>query len=235
MANREAFLDRLAQKMERDRITQGEQVPKPKYLQHPWDHIFAGASQQELVDGYKVSLEALGGKIIDVAEHAQLPHAIQTWLDSLGAKNIVAWQEESSYGQALLTTMQDLDRNTYSVTLWDEHADSTILIDAAEKADVGFTVARHGLAETGTTVLYNRGNCGRLVSLLPTICAIILPASTIIARLTQVLPELAENHQDFSCFNLITGPSRSADIEMSLSIGVHGPGQIAVFLVDDLA
>jgi L-lactate dehydrogenase complex protein LldG len=71
------------------------------------------------------------------------------------------------------------------------------------------------------------------VSLLPTICATVLSAQNIIPRLTQLLPEIDRNVADHSCINLITGPSRSADIEMDLSIGVHGPGQLVVFLIDD--
>jgi L-lactate dehydrogenase complex protein LldG len=250
MANKEAFLNRLADKMGRPRI---QEVKKPQWHRHPWDHLHQGLSQDELVHQFEETLQSLGGQVIRVPFRDALPSAINSWLTEVKADRIVSWKHDSTIGEVLQNTLQEFRQppsvGQYSpnpeqsskperlteaqVTLWDEQADSQHLTEAAEKADVGFTIAEYGLSETGTVVLYNRGNCGRLVSLLPTISATILSSQTIIPRLTQLLPHIDQNVADYSCINLITGPSRSADIEMDLSVGVHGPGQLVVFLIED--
>jgi L-lactate dehydrogenase complex protein LldG len=230
MANKEAFLNRLADKLGRPRV---HEVNKPQWQRNPWDHFHQGMSQEELVNQFEETLVDLGGEVIRVASRDDLSKAISTWLSEVKALNIVAWNHQYLSHSLHLEQTPDTNQRSPQITFWDEQADSQQLTEAAEKADVGFTVAEYGLSETGTIVLYNRGNCGRLVSLLPTICATVLSAQNIIPRLTQLLPQIDRNVVDHSCINLITGPSRSADIEMDLSIGVHGPGQLVVFLIED--
>jgi L-lactate dehydrogenase complex protein LldG len=244
MANREAFLDRLADKFGRSRA---HTVEKPSWQRHPWDHLHQGLSQKDLVDQFEERLQGLGGEVVRVASQDDLATAINSWVTKSKVNRIVSWNYESSIGKILHDTLQQLPKDILEtqhvhdsnhpsetqVTFWDTQADADQLTVAAEQADVGFTVAEYGLSETGTVVLYNREDCGRLVSLLPSISATVLSATNVIPRLTQLLPQMKENVIDYSCINLITGPSRSADIEMDLSIGVHGPGQLVVFLIED--
>lgn len=95
----------------------------------------------------------------------------------------------------------------------------------------GLTGALAGIAESGTLVL--TGGPGRplLASLLPRIHLAVLRASTIVARLPQALRMNAV--QKASSAVLINGPSRTADIEMTMTIGMHGPGKLYVFCVQD--
>lgn len=232
MANREAFLDRLAGKFGRPRA---HEVDKPSWHRHPWDHLHQGLSQEELVDQFEETLQSLSGEVIRVPSQDDLGAAINSWMKESKANRIVSWKHDSTIGKVLQDTLQELRQHQSKpqVTFWDTHAEAEQLTEAAELADVGFTVAEYGLSETGTIVLYNRENCGRLVSLLPSISATVLSTTNVIPRLTQLLPQIDQNVADYSCINLITGPSRSADIEMDLSIGVHGPGQLVVFLIED--
>jgi L-lactate dehydrogenase complex protein LldG len=68
-------------------------------------------------------------------------------------------------------------------------------------------------------------------SLLPEIHVAVLRTSQLVSSLTEALgmPEV----RTASAGVIITGPSRTADIEMTLTIGVHGPGELHVFLIDD--
>ena len=102
------------------------------------------------------------------------------------------------------------------------------------QAQAGITGALAGIAETGTLVLPAGGDHQPLsASLLPAIHIAVLPASRLLTSLEQVmrLPQVASAPATV----LITGPSRTADIEMTLTIGVHGPKELHVFLVDDEA
>ena len=103
-----------------------------------------------------------------------------------------------------------------------------------ESADLGITGVDYAIAETGTCVIIPRAGVSRLVSLLP-------PVHIALVESGQVLPSLDElftlRRDDFtngnlgSYMNLITGPSRSADIEYQLITGVHGPGEVHMVLI----
>ena len=104
-------------------------------------------------------------------------------------------------------------------------------------ADMGITGGNIGIAESGTIVLVtNEGNAD-LVTTLPPIHAVIIGVEKIVATLDdavavlKLLPRSATGQRLSSYTNFITGPSRTADIEKVLTIGVHGPGRFAVAIV----
>lgn len=97
-------------------------------------------------------------------------------------------------------------------------------------ADLGITGADAGLAESGTLVLRTGHTEGRLASLLP-------PVHLAIIKADQLLPGVAEFIMQSKCppsssaVIFITGPSRTADIELTLTVGVHGPKQLHVLVL----
>ena len=116
----------------------------------------------------------------------------------------------------------------------DEETDRARLRSVMEAADLGVTGVDYAIAETGTCVIIPRRGVSRLVSLLP-------PVHVAIVERGQVLPSLDElftlrrdefTRGDFGSYmNLITGPSRTADIEYTIVTGVHGPGEVHMVLV----
>jgi L-lactate dehydrogenase complex protein LldF len=96
---------------------------------------------------------------------------------------------------------------------------------------VGVTQAICGLADTGSILIADGDGSPLQASLLPEIHLAVLYASRVLPTLADALA-LPIVHQTRSA-GVITGPSRTADIEMSLTIGMHGPGELHVFLVDD--
>ena len=104
---------------------------------------------------------------------------------------------------------------------------------AAENATLSITEADYALADTGTLVMFAVAGEGRTLSLLPPVNACLVPASRIVSGLAELFtlePELATRS---SAVVLVTGPSRTADIELTLSIGVHGPGELHVVVLSD--
>ena len=97
--------------------------------------------------------------------------------------------------------------------------------------DVGISTAQAGIAETGTLILDSACERHRLVSLVPPVHIAIINASAIVATLADALTLLQQNEIS-PAITFITGPSRTADIELTLTIGVHGPQELYV-IVDE--
>jgi L-lactate utilization protein LutC len=103
--------------------------------------------------------------------------------------------------------------------------------DTCFAADVGITGADYLIAETGSVVLGSRPDVPRSFSLLP-------PVHIVVAERGQVLPDLfdlfsALERQEGGLpagLTVITGPSKTGDIELRLVTGVHGPGEVHVVL-----
>ncbi len=110
------------------------------------------------------------------------------------------------------------------------------LRDDVLKADVGVTMPAWALADTGTLVLAAAAGDHRLDSLLPPVHVALLPASRLVPDLFVLFDRLsAENRfSRHSAITFVRGPSRTADIELTLTIGVHGPRALYVVVLDDL-
>jgi len=96
--------------------------------------------------------------------------------------------------------------------------------------DVGITNAQAAIAETGTLVLDSSCERNRLVSVVPPVHIAIVAASRIYATLADVLALLQSGKEVSPAITFITGPSRTADIELTLTIGVHGPKELHVII-----
>lgn len=95
------------------------------------------------------------------------------------------------------------------------------------QCDLGITEVDFMLPETGTIGLYSGKNKPRVISLLPRVHLAIATPAALRPDLYQVFEE-AKNHHYLV---LITGPSRTADIELTVTLGVHGPQQLIVWLL----
>ncbi len=99
------------------------------------------------------------------------------------------------------------------------------------EAAIGITQADYALADTGTLVLYSAAGEGRALSLLPPVHVAVLEESRILEGLDEFLAREPNFPERSSAWIFITGPSRTADIEKTLTVGVHGPGELHVVVV----
>ena len=104
----------------------------------------------------------------------------------------------------------------------------------AAAASVGLTGSLAGLADAGTLVLASGPGRSQWASLLPPVHLAVLDEDDLHDSLEGWLAAGGRSWiEDQSSVLLITGPSRTADIEMTLTVGVHGPKRVVVFLVGD--
>jgi L-lactate dehydrogenase complex protein LldG len=101
--------------------------------------------------------------------------------------------------------------------------------DALAECDLGVTGVDFALPETGTLGLLSSAEQPRAVSLLPRVHLAVMTPGALRADLHQVFAE-AKNHHYLI---LITGPSRTSDIELTLTLGVHGPKALYLWVVNE--
>ena len=232
--NREAFLEKVAASLGRKPVLEG--IKRPDYKYQPQHKIY----QNETVDELLAILEEQCGRIhtqFYKTDLAGLQGTLKKAIDEYGGGPIMITKDNrfGEYG------VEDLLKNEYpqeSHPLYEwnpELGDENILL--AEKANVGITFSELTLAESGTVVLFSSPEKGRSVSLLPTTYIAIIPKSSIVPRMTQAAQYIRNQVKNGkavpSSINFVTGPSNSADIEMNLVVGVHGPVKAAYIVVED--
>ncbi|WP_044339815.1 LutC/YkgG family protein [Rossellomorea aquimaris] len=226
--NRDSFLNNLAGHLGRERKSH---VDKPQWSHNPQWEVYKDYSQDQLVDVLKKQCRLIHTDVHEtVASELStlIPHLIRGY----GGKTVVTWDDPrfAEFG------LSDLGDDEMDVRVWDRNGGEANLAYSAT-ADIGITFSDATLAESGTVVLYSDDGKGRAVSLLPAVYIAIIPKSTIVPRMTQVARDIhkriASGECVASCVNFISGPSNSADIEMNLIVGVHGPVKATYIIVDD--
>jgi L-lactate dehydrogenase complex protein LldG len=104
-----------------------------------------------------------------------------------------------------------------------------------EEAKIGITRCEYLVARLGTVVVSSRLSPGRKITVYPGIHLVVGFTSQLVPDLKQALAGIRKKYRDNypSMVSLISGPSRTADIEKTLVMGAHGPKELYVFLIDD--
>jgi L-lactate dehydrogenase complex protein LldG len=102
---------------------------------------------------------------------------------------------------------------------------------AAVAADFGITSADYALADTGSLVMFSSAGEARMISLAPPQHIALVPRDRILTGLDELLSLIPAPAARSSSMVVITGPSRTADIEQILVRGVHGPGELHLIVV----
>ena len=100
------------------------------------------------------------------------------------------------------------------------------------KYDIGVTEAEALVGRTGSVVITASRNGGRRLSVLPEEHIVVATSSQLVPSLEDALMPVA-GRAEWSSLSIITGPSRTADIEKILVLGAHGPKRLVVFIVDE--
>lgn len=113
--------------------------------------------------------------------------------------------------------------------------DAARLPRALDSIQVGISWAAFAIAETGAIVEFSTDDALRLVSALPLVHISVMRAADMIATLREAAAPIRNFYNENSLnanVSFISGPSRTADIEMRLILGVHGPAETHVIIVN---
>ncbi|MGQ0669056.1 MAG: LutC/YkgG family protein [Actinomycetota bacterium] len=103
--------------------------------------------------------------------------------------------------------------------------------EVAATADLGITGAELAVASTGSVLVGMGPDAPRVASLLPPVHVVILPEERLVPGFEELFAALPEHARTSAQTVLITGPSRTGDIELALVRGVHGPMKVVVLVV----
>src|SRR6266536_436653 len=185
----------------------------------------------ELIGQFESELARVGGRFHRATTVESAFHYIEQVVSVRQAKTIVAWETK---------VIDDIDLagklEKSGIGVLTETTDREFIPTAAV-SDVGVSGVDYALADTGTLVLLARKGQARSISLLPPVHIAVMKPEQLLSGLTDLFPILrgeaeAEGRDLSSAITFITGPSRTADIELTLVVGVHGPQQLHVVLLD---
>lgn len=190
----------------------------------------------DLTAQFAAELTKLEGKAHLVADNEEALALIARLLDERRAAQVVAW-DVAEIGlpglDALLAAR--------GVTVLDPDVRGDMRkerLQALEPAPVCLSGVACAIAESGSLALRHGPGRPRLASLLAPAHIAVVRAEQIVRGLGEALARLRAEHGDglfdqTSNLTLITGPSRTADIEMTLSLGIHGPPELHVVLIQN--
>ncbi len=223
---REAFLQRVREAVRAgNRVGHGAE-PGPR------GRIGYQGAGPDPVAQFCEAWQAVGGQVQVVANRSEAAAAVVQRIHASGAKQVLL-----GHGELLETLGLPDTLTAHGVTLTrPRELKAETAAGAFFRADVGISGVEYLIAETGTLVAATSPDDPRSVSLTP-------PIHIAVAERSQVLPDLFDLFERYSqagsqpkalpsCLTLITGPSKTGDIELKLVTGVHGPGEVHVILID---
>jgi L-lactate dehydrogenase complex protein LldG len=227
-SKQETFMNNIAEKLKRKRVIQ-----KPH-------HPFRGAPdfwnefewpEEERTAKFIENFKAVGGHAVQLNTMEDAKKYILEKANELAAKYII-------HQNQLELTELDLPSSLPEamISVWNTDTEEPWKARAAE-ADIGIVMADYAVAHTGSLVLLSSKEKGRSVSLLPTVLMVIIPENKIKTKLGEVLSTFDQTDRNNmpAGIHFVSGPSRSADIENDLTIGVHGPGIVYALIISSKA
>lgn len=176
----------------------------------------AGAAPE--IDLLLKEINALSG-VARRMDEAGLDAAVQELVQTMEVRKATLWPTPLLKQLGLAERLRGLD-----VEIVPHNADKQVMA----LCDLGITEVDFALPETGTLALLSSAEKPRAVSLLPRVHLAVMRPSALRADLHQVFADACQAH--YMIF--ITGPSRTADIELTTTLGVHGPKNLYLWVMD---
>lgn len=220
MSRAEIFAN-IRRGLRRSQATEAQQeAVRQRLQQHPRNRVPARSlhdhdTQIELF--IRMAQEA-AAEVIELDGMEQVPTAVASTLEAKGQGEVVLASDTELTALGWAEVHERIECHQRVAQVGDQ---------------ASLTLAFAGIAETGTLMLYSREESPTTLNFLPDTHLVVLSKAAIVGpyedawdRLREVCPGRLPR-----TVNMITGPSRSADIEQKLQMGAHGPRQLVIFLI----
>jgi L-lactate dehydrogenase complex protein LldG len=180
------------------------------------------------------------------------PHRVERWMQQARANGMTVVRTNTDGIQAaidglligravksIMLNFADLPEDViaghlqsqgYQIHLWTDPDCEKLVF----QCDAGITDCRYGLADTGALMVWSDPGFGRSTTLTIPLHIVLVPAVRIVADMIDALPHVLRDTGGRMASNVvvINGPSKTADIEMNLVTGVHGPKYLCAIVID---
>jgi L-lactate dehydrogenase complex protein LldG len=180
----------------------------------------------DLVERFREEFTRAGGQLHVVADRAEVANTVAEFVRSRSIRRLLLGCGELLDSLPLVQLLHHAGVEVASPGLVEGSQRGTRFA-----AEMGVTEVDYLVAETGSVVVASRPEHPRSLSLLPPIHVAVAERRQLIADLFDLF-ELLGGEDLPACLSIITGPSKTGDIELRLVTGVHGPGEVHVVLVD---
>nr|WP_282562488.1 lactate utilization protein [Marinobacter panjinensis] len=182
----------------------------------------------EKLDMFEQTIESVHGEVHRTTESGWIDRLAEI-LQSRGAQSLLI-AKDHEIGQALQSATKGREDLPH-LLIYDEPVESWQETLFSE-VDAGITSTRGGIAETGSLILWPSVDEPRLMSLVPPIHIAVLKASELYTTFHQAMQSQGWATGMPTNALLISGPSKTADIEQTLAYGVHGPKELIVLVIE---
>lgn len=182
----------------------------------------------DVVRRFASELEKLGATCTLLGTNAEVVEHISDFVRKKGARLVLACGLERALSHEISKAVSSVNASYFDVN----ELNGRDLRELLKRADIGITGADLAVAETGSLLITSKNDAERLVSCLPPVHVVILSKEKILDNFLE-LAEWLRKAQDKSTrtVSIITGPSRTADIELEIVVGVHGPHELHVIIL----
>ncbi|PDW04012.1 LutC/YkgG family protein [Candidatus Viridilinea mediisalina] len=194
---------------------------------------FVMPAEMNLVAQFVAELTKLEARVYRVEQEAEALTTLAHLLQARSAQQIIAWDLDQLDLPGLDALL--VEHEVVLLDPWVRDEGRKERLQALEPAPVCLSAVDCAIAESGTLVVRHGPGRPRIASLLAPTHIALVRAEQIVRGLGDALALLRERHgtqlfDQTSNLTLISGPSRTADIELTLSLGIHGPPELHVIL-----
>ncbi len=218
-SSREQIFSNIRRGLKRGPLTGNAlESAQSRLQQHPRNTVprRSQLAHNEQVELFVDMATEAAAELIRLENRSQLPEAVAGLLARDGVKQLI---------RASSPQLTELD--------WSPLKDIATEERVAHAGDIAsLTGSFAGIAETGTLMLLSGEHSPTTLNFLPDIHLVVLDAADIVGPYEDAWQKLRSSRDDMPrTVNMITGPSRSADIEQKLQMGAHGPKRLVIFLI----
>lgn len=236
MATKEAFLANVRQALAKG--GQSPAIPSPgvNVIQNAVD-LRKGLAQKKdaLLTQLQNSALLQEWNVVTVASEAEAREAVIAIAKDLGAGLVVRTSHLVIERMALDAAFASNSIESVLLAAGSTNGEREQLQDIAARADIGITGVEYLIAETASASLVSRQGMSRMASLLPPVHIAVARIDQVVETLGDLLTlreaELTDEEAPNWYMNLVSGPSKTADIEQTIVIGVHGPGEVHLVII----
>lgn len=224
---RRQILDSIRKSKHRGGVVSDLEAVDKRLADHPAGIIpnRSKLDHKKQIDLFQTMAEHVQASVVRLEADVDIPKAVSEYL---AQKNLPARVKLS--GDEILKNLP-----------WDKDAKHLSLLEGASQGDdlVSLSTSFAGIAETGTVMLHSGPKSPTTLNFLPETHMVVLRSKDVVGSYedgwTRMRQQQSDNGEEFlpRTVNMITGPSRTGDIEQTILLGAHGPHALHILLVVD--